>query len=59
MIHQSPLTFEIQTENAAARIKELLKGEGAKDAIGIRLGVKRRKYIYLPHNAISNMKIKI
>jgi len=34
------------TENAAARIKELLRGEGAKDAIGIRLGVKRRKYVY-------------
>eukprot|EP00567_Pseudictyota_dubia_P011240 CAMPEP_0197438182 /NCGR_PEP_ID=MMETSP1175-20131217/5251_1 /TAXON_ID=1003142 /ORGANISM="Triceratium dubium, Strain CCMP147" /LENGTH=158 /DNA_ID=CAMNT_0042967861 /DNA_START=232 /DNA_END=708 /DNA_ORIENTATION=- len=32
----------IVTENAAARIKELLSGESAKGAKGIRLGVRRR-----------------
>lgn len=32
----------IVTERAADRIKELLHGENAKGAIGIRLGVKRR-----------------
>lgn len=32
----------IVTENAADRIKELLSGESAKGALGIRLGVKRR-----------------
>jgi len=32
----------ILTENAAARIKELLSTENAENAIGIRLGVKRR-----------------
>ena len=31
-----------QTERAADRIKELLGGESAAGAIGIRLGVKRR-----------------
>lgn len=31
-----------QTENAAARIKEILSTENAENAIGIRLGVKRR-----------------
>ena len=30
------------TEKAALRIKELLQGESARGAIGIRLGVKRR-----------------
>jgi len=30
------------TENAASRVKELLSGESAVDAIGVRLGVKRR-----------------
>jgi len=30
------------TENAAQRIKELLLGESAKGATGIRLGVRRR-----------------
>eukprot|EP00586_Coscinodiscus_wailesii_P012941 CAMPEP_0172496430 /NCGR_PEP_ID=MMETSP1066-20121228/87255_1 /TAXON_ID=671091 /ORGANISM="Coscinodiscus wailesii, Strain CCMP2513" /LENGTH=189 /DNA_ID=CAMNT_0013268735 /DNA_START=143 /DNA_END=712 /DNA_ORIENTATION=+ len=32
----------IITENAAARIKEILSGPNAEGAIGIRLGVKRR-----------------
>jgi Fe-S cluster assembly iron-binding protein IscA len=32
----------LQTERAASRIKELLAGDNAKGAIGIRLGVKRR-----------------
>mmetsp|Transcript_7651 Transcript_7651/g.10904 ORF Transcript_7651/g.10904 Transcript_7651/m.10904 type:complete len:161 (+) Transcript_7651:218-700(+) len=32
----------IVTESAADRIKELLAGENAKGALGIRLGVKRR-----------------
>jgi len=32
----------IVTERAAERIQELLQGENAKGAIGIRLGVKRR-----------------
>jgi iron-sulfur cluster assembly 1 len=31
-----------QTERASDRIKELLSGENAEGAIGIRLGVKRR-----------------
>eukprot|EP00540_Astrosyne_radiata_P002357 CAMPEP_0116839098 /NCGR_PEP_ID=MMETSP0418-20121206/9577_1 /TAXON_ID=1158023 /ORGANISM="Astrosyne radiata, Strain 13vi08-1A" /LENGTH=114 /DNA_ID=CAMNT_0004469169 /DNA_START=304 /DNA_END=648 /DNA_ORIENTATION=- len=31
-----------QTESAAERIKELLAGENGKDAVGIRLGTKRR-----------------
>jgi hypothetical protein len=33
----------IQTERAAERVKELLEGEGALGALGIRLGVKRRE----------------
>jgi hypothetical protein len=33
----------LQTENAASRIKELLSGESAKGAIGIRLGTKKRE----------------
>jgi Fe-S cluster assembly iron-binding protein IscA len=33
----------IVTERAAERIKELLAGENAEGAIGIILGVKRRK----------------
>eukprot|EP00540_Astrosyne_radiata_P022277 CAMPEP_0116849536 /NCGR_PEP_ID=MMETSP0418-20121206/15630_1 /TAXON_ID=1158023 /ORGANISM="Astrosyne radiata, Strain 13vi08-1A" /LENGTH=135 /DNA_ID=CAMNT_0004481275 /DNA_START=168 /DNA_END=575 /DNA_ORIENTATION=- len=32
----------IVTESAAERIKELLAGENGKDAVGIRLGTKRR-----------------
>jgi hypothetical protein len=32
-----------KTENAANRIKELLSGESAKGAIGIRLGTKKRE----------------
>jgi len=32
----------LQTERAADRIKELLQGENAQGALGIRLGVKRR-----------------
>ena len=32
----------LKTESAASRIKELLQGESAEGAIGIRLGVKRR-----------------
>lgn len=32
----------VVTENASCRIKDLLSGDNAKGAIGIRLGVKRR-----------------
>lgn len=34
-----------QTQRAADRIKELLEGESAAGALGIRLGVKRRKFL--------------
>jgi hypothetical protein len=39
----STLFFLPQTERAAERVKELLEGEGASGALGIRLGVKRRE----------------
>lgn len=36
------LIQQSQTERAAERIKEILRGDNASGALGIRLGVKRR-----------------
>jgi hypothetical protein len=43
----------IVTERAAERIQELLQGDNAKGAIGIILGVKRRKCLYLKDGVVN------
>mmetsp|Transcript_17206 Transcript_17206/g.47368 ORF Transcript_17206/g.47368 Transcript_17206/m.47368 type:complete len:178 (-) Transcript_17206:2478-3011(-) len=41
-IHAAEFVVMVQTERGAERIKQILQGENAEGAIGIRLGVKRR-----------------
>jgi hypothetical protein len=45
-LHSSTLTLS-QTERAADRIKEILAGDSAAGALGIRLGVKRREFYFV------------